>query len=186
MFTFFKKRLLITELIETIILTGIIFFGLNIAIQNYQVEGSSMDPTLKENECVITSKLSYININNNFLFSSPKSGDIVIFEYPENRNRHFVKRIVAQPGDTISIENGTVYIDGSILMEPYVLNYGSTDYIPYLIKENEYFVLGDNRTASNDSRSWGTIKNEHLIGKYVFNYTSPMCSVIKYRSTEIQ
>ena len=126
------------------------------------------------------------NINNKFIFASPKLGDIVIFEYPEDRNRNFVKRIVAQPGDTISMENGNVYINGNKLIESYVVNTGSTDYLPYLIKENEYFVLGDNRSASNDSRSWGTIKTEHLIGKYMFQYNSPMCSVIKYKSNEIQ
>jgi signal peptidase I len=186
MYSFSRKNLLPTELIETLILTGLIFFGLHIAIQNYQVEGSSMHPTLKEAECVITNKLAYANINNKFIFASPKLGDIVIFEYPEDRNRNFVKRIVAQPGDTISMENGNVYINGNKLIESYVVNTGSTDYLPYLIKENEYFVLGDNRSASNDSRSWGTIKTEHLIGKYMFQYNSPMCSVIKYKSNEIQ
>jgi signal peptidase I len=186
MYTFSKRNLLMTELIEALILTGLIFFSLHLSIQNYKIEGSSMDPTLKESECVIASKISYTNINNNFLFSSPGSGDIVIFEYPEDRSRHFVKRIIGKPGDTIQMENGTVYINGSVLDEPYVLNQGSTDYLPSLIKKNEYFVLGDNRIASNDSRSWGTIQNEHLIGKYVFRYNFPMCSIIRYKNNEIQ
>ena len=186
MYSFSKKNILPTDLIETLILTGLIFFGLNLSIQNYQVEGSSMDPTLKESDCVIASKLAYASVRSIFLFSSPKSGDIVVFEYPEDRSRYFVKRIVAGPGDTINMENGNVYINGKILIEPYVINTGSTDYLPYIINEDEYFVLGDNRSASNDSRSWGTIKTEHLVGKYMFGYDSPMCSVIKYRSNEIQ
>ena len=70
MYTFSKRNLLMTELIEALILTGLVFFSLHLSIQNYKIEGSSMDPTLKESECVIASKISYTNINNNFLFSS--------------------------------------------------------------------------------------------------------------------
>ena len=188
-----KKRPLVRELIETIILAGLIFVLIQAAIQNYQVEGSSMVPTLAPGECVLTNKITYSHFSPRgyfdyvgepkkyqndkvFLLGPPKRGDIVVFKYPNDPSRHFVKRVLGTPGDQIAIVNGMVSINQREIYEPYINTQSSTSNMdPVILHSEEYFVLGDNRQASNDSRTWGPIKNEHIIGEYWFSYGSLLC-----------
>ena len=195
MYLFPQKRNLYKEFIETAILAAFIFLCLHLSIQNYQVEGSSMDPTLSEGECVLSNKFIYTRFDTTgltkyvtsldkhqgnilFLFHPPKRGEIVIFEYPNDRNRHFVKRVIGVPGDEVRIQNGTVFVNRSEIQEPYLdRSHSSSNYGPIIVGTGEYFVLGDNRLSSNDSRAWGTISNEHIIGKYWFRYSSFLCDL---------
>jgi signal peptidase I len=188
-----KKHSLFRELIETIIIGGLIFTLIQATIQNYQVEGSSMVPTLMPGECVLTNKITYSHFdsgsyfdqimesskhqsNKVFLWGPPKRGDIVVFKYPHDLSRHFVKRIIGTPGDQITIVNGIVSVNKEAIYEPYINAQSSTSNMdPLILHAEEYFVLGDNRQSSNDSRAWGPIKNEHILGSYWLSYGSTLC-----------
>ena len=188
-----KNHSLFRELIETIILGGLIFTLIQATVQNYQVEGSSMVPTLMPGECVLTNKMTYSYFdsggyfqqigkssshqnNKVFLFGAPKRGDIVVFKYPHDLSRHFVKRVIATPGDQITIENGIVSVNEEVIYEPYINAQSSTSNMaPLILHAEEYFVLGDNRQSSNDSRAWGPIKNEHIVGSHWLSYGSTLC-----------
>ena len=205
MFTFRKKRhSLIREAIETTILAGLVFVCLQLSVQNYQVEGSSMVPTLDAGDCLIANKLVYTHIHpaslanwgndqhrsqrkTIFPFHLPKHGEIVVFEYPNDRKRHFVKRVIAVPGDELKIERGQVFVNRVPIVEEYLDSWASpSDYGPYRMKVDEYFVLGDNRRSSNDSRAWGTISSKHIIGKYWFKYRSILCDLAPFKSSNLK
>ena len=165
-----KKRPLVRELIETIILAGLIFVLIQGTIQNYQVEGSSMVPTLAPGECVLTNKITYSHFSPGryfgyagesnkyqndkvFLLGPPQHGDIVVFKYPHDPSRHFVKRVIGTPGDQIAIVNGMVSVNQKKIYEPYINSQSSTlNMDPVILHSEEYFVLGDNRQASKHGR----------------------------------
>ena len=152
-------RLLI-EILEVAVLTLLIFLLLRVFVQNYQVEGPSMQPTLHSPEYILVNKASYY-------IGSPQRGDIIVFEYPLDTSKNFVKRVIGVPGDTIVVDaQGDVVVDGVRLQEPYVKNHNN----PYraetvTLAANQYFVLGDNRGDSSDSRDWGTVPRSDIIGK---------------------
>lgn len=181
------NRAIIRELVETAILALLIFLGLHFSVQNYQVEGSSMKPTLDEGQYLFVNKLVYLKIESTpfgtlasgikldppdqiFPFHAPERGEVVIFRFPRDPSRDFVKRIIAIPGDTVAIRNGHVYINGASLKEPYVniMDRGSTG--PLEVPPGSYFVLGDNRRSSNDSRDWGFVPEENIIGRAWISY----------------
>jgi len=175
-------RAIIKELSETTILAMVIFLALQFALRNYQVEGSSMHPTLEQGEYVLVNKLVYFHIGfeglahfipymdseentNLFPFHPPRRGEVMIFRFPEDDTRDFVKRVVGIPGDLVEIRQGQLYVNEEAQDEPYVI-YNSVANMPgILIQKDEYFVLGDNRIASNDSRNWGPVPTENIIGR---------------------
>jgi len=177
-------RTLIRELFETIILALLIFLVLHLSVQNYRVQGPSMQPTLTEGEYVIVNKLVYLRLDPTelasllpffdhdtetdgsvFPFHPPQQGEVVIFQFPRDPTRDFVKRVIGVPGDTVEIKNGEVSVNGIPLDEPYITQGDSTTMAPVTVQADEYFVLGDNRRASNDSRDWGPVPVENLIGR---------------------
>lgn len=180
-------RALIRELIETVILALLIFLGLQFSIQNFRVEGSSMQPTLEEGQYVLVNKLVYLRlapqglssllpfVNSDreeviFPFSAPSLGDVIIFHFPRDPSRDFVKRVIGVPGDVVEIKQGRVFLNGEEIDEPYVTHPDRGSMAPRSIPENSFFVLGDNRRASNDSRDWGTVPAENIIGKAWVSY----------------
>ena len=150
----------IWETLQTLVLAGLlIVFFRTFIFQNFVVEGSSMVPTLIQGDRLIVSRLSYF-------LGKPKRGDIIVFQYPYGPERDFVKRIIGQPGETIAIQNGQVFINGRPLPpEDYVQNKSSDAMAPVTLGDDEYFVMGDNRTGSSDSRSWGPLQKHFIIGK---------------------
>ena len=176
-------RVLLRESFETIILALLVFMALHLSIQNYRVEGPSMEPTLEQDEYLIVNKLVYLRLDpagvasalpfyeaeedetEGYLFQSPKRGEVVVFRSPRDADRDFVKRVIGLPGDTVEMVNGTVYINGLQLLEPYIIKNDNTTMGPVEIEPGTLFVLGDNRGASNDSRSWGPVPAENLIGR---------------------
>ncbi len=177
------------ELTEAIFLAIIIFIFVQFAIQNYKVEGVSMNPTLEENQMLIANKLVYLKIdwervsklfpfiktkhtNPSYIFNKPKRGDIIIFQWSINRDKNLVKRIIGLPGDTLEIRRNKVYLNGvefkeMYLFEPEVLLQPMEKLI---IPSGHYFVLGDNRRQSNDSRHWGVVHEADIIGRIWFIY----------------
>lgn len=138
-----------------IVVLLILFSGLGCSIvgRNFRNEGSSMEPTLKSGTIVWVHKKAQYS-----------RGDIIVFTYPLDKTRDFAKRIVGLPGETVEIKEGTVLISGQTLDEPYVLTSSTMSLKPITVPADNYFVLGDNRPRSNDSRSFGPVPKENILG----------------------
>ncbi len=158
---------LVREVAETIILTSLLFLLVRMAVQNFDINGYSMEPTLHNNELILVNKWAY-------LFQSPARGDIIVFVAPPHPNEDYIKRVIGLPGDIISIQGTKVIVDGHTLNEPYVSpkNQGNPypSFTDMLIPPNAYFVLGDNRANSSDSRDWGCVPRQNIIGQAILVY----------------
>lgn len=181
-------RRILRDMLQTALLALFLFSGLQATIQNFRVEGSSMQPTLAEDQYLLVNKFLYYRFDGDrlaryipfldiepgetrFLFREPQRGEIIVFHYPRDTTRDFVKRVIAVPGDTVEIRIGKVYVNGLIVDEPYLSGpSGRTNLAKQTIGQDEYFVLGDNRLQSNDSRSWGTVPLSNVVGKAWFAY----------------
>ncbi|MDP3955770.1 MAG: signal peptidase I [bacterium] len=144
--------------------------------QPYLVFGHSMDPNFAPNDYLIVSRLSYVN-------NDPQRGDVIVFEYPKDRSQRFIKRIIGLPGESIEFIDGVPVITTKVgnqfeLPEPYLTFNDALDLPPRKLGENEYFVAGDNRPKSSDSRLWGPVPRDHIVGE-VFVRLFPF-SNIKY------
>ena len=161
------------ELVRTALIVAVLAYGLRLfVLQPFVVEGSSMYPRFQTNDFLIVDKISYH-------LKSPSRGDIIVFKFPYDINTNYVKRIIGLPGDTVKIENGMVTVknqahgDGAVLSEPY-LSPGNTTLLSntstkneFVVPDGQYFVLGDNRKASSDSREWGFLPQGNIIGRAV-------------------
>src|SRR5580692_11656306 len=135
--------------------------------QPVKVEGTSMMPSLQNDERIFINKFVY-----RFGISDIGRGDTVVFLYPGDPSKSYIKRVIGVPGDTIEIDDGTVVVNGQALAEPYVAE-DNRDRIPMarkMVPPDQYFVLGDHRSSSNDSRSWGWVPRQYIYGKAVFVY----------------
>lgn len=150
---------------ETILLSLILFLAINAITARIRVDGFSMEPTLQSGEFVIVNKVSY-------RLGDPERGDIVVFHFPRNPEREYIKRIIGVPGDHIQVSEGQVFINDILLDEPYIK--ADPSYVgSWTVPEESLFVLGDNRNNSSDSHNWGWVPMEELIGKAVFVYWPP-------------
>lgn len=130
-----------------------------LVVQVFVIKGVSMDPNFADSELIIVNRLNYY-------LSSPKRGDSVVFIFPGTRSDKYIKRIIALPGEKIQIKNNEIKINGRELKEDYIpKDFKTEGEINYQIRDNEYYVLGDNRELSNDSRIWGPLGRENIIGK---------------------
>jgi signal peptidase I len=160
---------LLREVAEVVVLAVILYFGISFAVQAVHVEGLSMFATLDNNDYLIANKVDY-------RLHAPQRGDIVILRPPTNNTTDFIKRIIALPGERLLIRDGVVYINGHRLDEPYLPEAWTlqTNPQPWSIGEgavippNQYFVMGDNRNKSQDSRFFGTITRDRIDGKAWF------------------
>jgi signal peptidase I len=135
--------------------------------QPVKVEGTSMMPALTDQERIFINKFTY-----RFGTGNIERGDMVVFFYPLDPTKSYIKRVIGVPGDTVQIDNGTVYVNGERLAEPYVPD-EYRDRLPRpleTVPADHYFVLGDHRSSSNDSRAWGTVPRSNIYGKAVFVY----------------
>ena len=135
--------------------------------QPVKVEGTSMTPALVNDERIFINKFVY-----RFGLSDIDRGDTIVFWAPEDPSRSYIKRVIGVPGDAIEIVNGAVILNGKPLKEPYLIddNRDRVSMPRRVVEEGHYFVLGDHRNSSNDSRSWGTVSREAIYGKAVFVY----------------
>jgi len=160
-------RSLARELFETAVLTLLIFFLIRVVIQNFRIEGQSMEPTLHAGQYLIVNKAVYRWLH------PPERGDIIVFEYPRSPDRDFIKRVIGLPGEEVEIRDGIVYINGRALNEPYISSPSTRSFGPQVVGPDEYFVLGDNRPNSSDSRSWGMLPRKYIVGKAWLSYWPP-------------
>ena len=158
-----KRSHLAREIVETIALTLIIFLVIRFAIQSYRVEGVSMQPGLHDNEYVLVNKIAY-------LFHAPERGDVIVFHFPLDTSKDFIKRVIGLPGDTITVDSTSVRVDGVLLNEPYISERANPQGQRWTVPLNSYFVMGDNRPASDDSRDWGYVPRDDIVGKAVMVY----------------
>src|SRR6266516_2839272 len=158
-----KRTHLIRELIEILALTLLIFLVIRFAVQSFRVDGESMQPSLRSEEFVLVDKVTY-------LFQSPQRGDVIVFHYPLDTHRDFIKRIIGLPGDTISTTSTSVIVDGQTLHEPYISFHHNFESNTWKLGPNQFFVMGDNRDNSLDSRSWGPLDRNYIIGKALAVY----------------
>ena len=149
-----------------------IFFAALIAIvivvfiiQPVKVEGTSMQPKLADQERVFVNKFVYY-------FSDIQRGDIVVFWYPKDLSKSFIKRVIGLPGEKVEVRSGVTFINGRRLIEPYIVSERLDDsfYFPDVVPPGHYFMLGDHRRSSSDSRNWGFVPHRNIVGKAVFRY----------------
>jgi signal peptidase I len=148
-----------------------LFFILGVVLiattQRFAIEGDTMEPNLHAGQLVIVDTTTYQN-------SSPQRGDVIVFHYPDNPADTYIKRVIGLPGETLEIRSGEVIIDGQTIVEPYIL-----DGMPeaqrgkWVVPPENYFVMGDNRAHSSDSRSWGFLEHRLIIGKASMIYWPP-------------
>ena len=170
------------ELMEAALIGVVVFIVIQVAVANFRVEGSSMRPTLLPGHYLMVNKMVYYQLDTERLgkiipfwqpeepqmvhtIRQPRRGDVIVFDYPLEPDRQFVKRIIGEPGDLVAIEDGEVKVNNRALDEPYLDFLGHTDMHGVQLDDDEYFVLGDNRTGSRDSRHWGPLPADNIIGK---------------------
>lgn len=152
------------ELFKFAIIAVVIVLPIRMYIaQPFIVSGASMEPTFEHGEYLIVDEISY-------RFISPERGDVIIFRFPEDPSKFFIKRIVGLPGETVTMQGGSITItnnrhpEGIVLDESYIVDF-ARDSFTVMLERDEYFVLGDNRPASSDSRIWGPLEEDLIIGR---------------------
>ena len=156
-------------IVYILLIIGLTYFIITFVGQRTRVSGSSMETTLQNGDNLIVDKISY-------RFRDPKRYDIIVFPYKYEENTYYIKRIIGMPGETVQIKNGYVYIDGERLLSDIygneLIKDPQTAADPITLKENEYFVMGDNRNNSNDAREWDIhyVSRDEILGKAWFRY----------------
>ncbi len=188
-----KQTSMVREIIETLLLALIIFVAVRAVVINFRVDGLSMTPSLQNNEMVLVNRNVYFNFDKWALvdwlpgvdhaeaatvypFHPPERGDIIVFNAPvASASKPYIKRVIGLPGETVTAHGGHVYIDGQMIDEPYLK--GETTYCranqdcpPVTVPEGHLFVMGDNRDNSSDSRAFGVIDVDSIIGKAWVTY----------------
>jgi len=174
------------EVIEAVLLAVVVFMLLQTTVRNFKVDGSSMDPTLVNGQYLLVNRLVYLRIEMDrfssivpfwqaeedsvrYAIHPPERGEVIVFEFPDsipsNSKRDFVKRVIGLPGETIEVKDGVPFVDGVVLEEPYLTTKDRSNGRKVELGAGEYYVIGDNRAHSNDSRSWGAVPEENLRGK---------------------
>lgn len=177
-----KKKSFFREVIEFVIpiilAVAIALVLKNYVIANAKVPTGSMLNTIQEGDRIIASRLAYLN-------DDPERYDIIIFKYPDDESQYFVKRVIGLPGETVNIVNGIVYVtktDGTTIQldDSFVTNCVPVgNFGPYVVPKDSYFMLGDNRNNSEDSRYWENkyVKKDKIIGKVLFRYYPTISSI---------
>ena len=188
------------EIIEAVVLAAVVFMLLQVTVRNFKVDGSSMDPTLEDGQYLLVNRLVYLRVeldrlakivpfwkagegSSRHAIHAPKRGEVIVFEFPDsnpnNPRKDFVKRVVGLPGETMRMFDGKVFVNEEVLDEPYLSQKDHSNASEVTLGEGEYYVLGDNRTHSNDSRSWGAVPEANIRGKvWVVYWPAPGIQII--------
>ncbi len=182
-------RALVWEIVQTVLLTIAIFLAVRSVVQNFRVEGASMDPTLHSGQYLLINKVTYAradgtildrlvadpnpNDESNFIFGGPRRGDIIVFRSPGQADKDFIKRVLGLPGEQVRITRGQVYVNGKPIDEPYIKHLATYDLEQKTVPPDSYFVLGDNRPNSSDSHLGWFVPVDNVIGKAWVSYWPP-------------
>lgn len=174
------------EIAEVVMLAVLMVMLIRNFVQNYRIDGISMEPNFHDQQFLIVDRWAYcpgihleVPMVNAEIWSKtwcvrePRRGDVVIFEYPRDPSRDFIKRVIGLPGETVEVRDGKVYVDGQLVPEPFGPNPGSYTSAPITVGPNEVFVMGDNRNNSSDSHLWGPLPKDRIIGKALVSYWPP-------------
>jgi signal peptidase I len=192
-----RTRKVARELVETVILALLIFFAVRAVVQNFRVEGASMEPSMHNDQYLLVNKAIYYRVDlgrlhdilpflpgddegERHLFRAPQRGDVIVFRFPLDPDRDFIKRVIGVPGDTVEVKDGKVFINGTAIEEDYILSTPNYTYGPKAVPAGMFFVLGDNRNNSYDSHAWGSgcgpddncefVPEENIIGQAWISY----------------
>jgi signal peptidase I len=154
---------LVFDILETLLLTIIIYAVLSTFIGRYKVLSVSMEPNLYEGQYLLISKQTH-------KLWPLKRGDVIVFQPPRNPKKNYIKRLIGLPGEKIELRNGKLYINDELTPEPWLVEQSRGSAAPRQLGEDEFFVMGDNRNNSSDSRSWGPLRSHQIIGRAVFRY----------------
>lgn len=184
-----RVRGVVRELLETAIFILLVFFIVRGIVQNFKIEGSSMEPTLHTGQYILVNKLVYFHFDINaplrllpgqetlpqriiYPFHQPHRGDIVVFEYPRDVSKDYIKRVIGLPGETVEFRDGAVFVNGVELQESYLegaktycVGGASCQQGPVEVPEGTIFVMGDNRANSSDSREWNALPLDRVVGQ---------------------
>jgi signal peptidase I len=181
-------RSFLWEMLQTVLLTLVIFLAVRAVVQNFKVEGASMEPSLHSGQYLLINKVGYArtdgtplaalvkqdaSMGSGYLFGGPQRGDIIVFRSPVQPDKDFIKRVIGVPGDTVEVRGGQVFVNDQPIEEPYI-----RDRSPYLVPRQvvpptHYYVLGDNRPNSSDSHVWGLVPADNIIGRAWVSYWPP-------------
>ena len=157
-----KFGLFIFEIVKVVLISLAIILPVRMfLVQPFYVEGASMEPNFYDKEYLIIDELSY-------RFHAPARGEVVVFRNPDNNKQYYIKRVIGLPGETVEILNGKVSINGKELNETYIDNLSGQSFAQLTVGQDEYFVLGDNRPVSRDSRVFQALPKKLIIGRVWF------------------
>lgn len=164
-----RQRGFLYEIVETVLLIAAIYALVNLATARFIVDGPSMQPSFETGQFLIVSRVNY-------LLGNPDYGDIIVFHYPNDPQDDYIKRVIGLPGDTIEIRAANVYVNGEALDEPYILEDCRESMCrdeTWQLDNDEYFVMGDNRNHSSDSRRFGPVERKYIVGEALIRYWPP-------------
>ncbi len=176
---------IVWEFAQTILLALLLFFLIRNVVQNFRIDGISMEPNFHNGQFLIVNRYAYcpglhfeipplgIKLNKTWCVTQPKRGDVIVFEYPLDTSRDFIKRVIALPDEAVEVREGKVYVDGKLMPEPFGPNPSARSFGPLKVPPDTVFVMGDNRNNSSDSRSWGPLPQEDIVGKAILSYWPP-------------
>ncbi|MEN9936087.1 MAG: hypothetical protein RLZZ387_2666 [Chloroflexota bacterium] len=187
-------RSVVRELLETAIFILLVFLIVRGVVQNFKIEGQSMEPSLHSGQYILVNKIVYFHFDLNaplrllpgnvdlsprvvYPFTMPRRGDVVVFEYPKDFSKDYIKRVIALPGETVEVRDGRVYVNGQLMDEPYLQGAPTTCRIEdacargaVTVRPGTIFVMGDNRSNSSDSREWNELPLDRVIGRAWVSY----------------
>ncbi len=171
--------LMVREVVETVGLAVIIFLIIRIGIQNYRIEGASMEPNFHNGEYLIVNKLAY-------RLGEYERGDVIVFKYPNDPSKDYIKRVIGLPGDTVEIRGGELFVNDKQIEEPYKHMPNVRDEPPTVVDAGHLYVMGDNRPASSDTRSWGQLGQNFVIGQaWLAIYPFDTAGLVKHQPIEV-
>lgn len=161
-----RRVTVLGAVLRRVLMIAMIYVLVNLLTVRYIVQGVSMEPTFSEGQFLLVSRLDY-------LFNRPSRFDVIVFHYPDNPAEDYIKRIIGLPYDVVEMRNTRVWINGELLIESYIPEACTPMMCPdsfWQLGPDEYFVMGDNRNLSQDSRFFGVVREEFLLGKVVLRY----------------
>lgn len=159
-----KEKSQLRELLEVVVISvGIAAFLITFVVQAFYIPSKSMEPTLEPGDRILVNKFIY-------RFQEPQRGEVIVFKFPLDPRRDFIKRVIGLENEKVEIKEGILYIDDQQIEQPYLKETFPGSYGPYQVPPNHLFVLGDNRTNSEDSRFWGALPRENVVGKAMVIY----------------